>query len=193
MQKELAAEAKVSEYTVLRAEKGVSLRVDSARKIAEALGVSVADLQESPPVPLGEAPGDPPKEEAPSPLEVSEAEDGERRPYPYPWMTDTLTETIARWSKASLEQDDPKYSHIVAVACFDVMGSILKYGVPGKTLRDRVPENEVEERLNLVDWLYEVARRAQEHYADSEAASAAEVRGLEERSDNVLRLMKETA
>lgn len=81
MQKELAAEANVSEYTVLRAEKGVSLRVDSARKIAEALGVSVADLQESPPVPLGEAPGDLPKVEAPtsSTLADSEATDEARR------------------------------------------------------------------------------------------------------------------
>ncbi len=75
MQKELAAEANVSEYTVLRAEKGVSLRVDSARKIAEALGVSVADLQERPPVPLGEAPGDLPKVEAPT----SPPPDEERR------------------------------------------------------------------------------------------------------------------
>lgn len=81
MQKELAAEANVSEYTVLRAEKGVSLRVDSARKIAEALGVSVADLQESPPVPLGGAPGDRPKVEAPtsSTLADSEATDEARR------------------------------------------------------------------------------------------------------------------
>jgi transcriptional regulator with XRE-family HTH domain len=80
MQKELAAEANVSEYTVLRAEKGVSLRVDSARKIAEALGVSVADLQERPPVPLGEAPGDLPKVEAPT--SSHREEDEERRSVP---------------------------------------------------------------------------------------------------------------
>ena len=69
MQKELAAAAGTSEYTVLRAERGTSLRVDTARKLADALGVSVADLLESPPVPLeepvplGEAPEVEPLEE----------------------------------------------------------------------------------------------------------------------------------
>jgi transcriptional regulator with XRE-family HTH domain len=52
MQRELAEEADVSEFSVLRAERGDSMRVDTARKIAEALGVSVADLLERPPVPL---------------------------------------------------------------------------------------------------------------------------------------------
>jgi len=56
MQKEVAADAGVSEYTVLRAEGGISIRPDTARKIAEALNVTVADLLEEPPVPLGQAP-----------------------------------------------------------------------------------------------------------------------------------------
>jgi len=54
MQKELAGEAEVSEFTVVRAEGGMSIRPDTARKIAEALGISVADLMERPPVPLDE-------------------------------------------------------------------------------------------------------------------------------------------
>src|SRR5215210_5642525 len=63
MQKEVAADAGVSEYTVLRAEGGISIRPDTARKIAEALNVTVADLLEEPPVPLGQAPQTSPEQD----------------------------------------------------------------------------------------------------------------------------------
>lgn len=55
-QRELAAEAGVGEVTVARIESGASVTPPTARKVADALGVSVADLLERPPVPLGEAP-----------------------------------------------------------------------------------------------------------------------------------------
>jgi transcriptional regulator with XRE-family HTH domain len=55
-QRELAAEAGVGEVTVARIETGASVTPPTARKIAEALGVAVADLLERPPVPLAEAP-----------------------------------------------------------------------------------------------------------------------------------------
>jgi transcriptional regulator with XRE-family HTH domain len=55
-QKELAAEARASEWTVVRAEAGAQVRTTTARRLAESLGVTVADLMEWPPVPLGEAP-----------------------------------------------------------------------------------------------------------------------------------------
>jgi transcriptional regulator with XRE-family HTH domain len=51
-QRELAAEAGVGEVTVARIETGASVTPSTARKIAEALGVAVADLLERPPVPL---------------------------------------------------------------------------------------------------------------------------------------------
>jgi transcriptional regulator with XRE-family HTH domain len=54
-QRELAAEAGVGEVTVARMETGASVTPPTARKIAAALGVSVADLLERPPVPLAEA------------------------------------------------------------------------------------------------------------------------------------------
>ena len=54
-QRELAAEAGVGEVTVARVETGASVSPSTARKIAEALGVAVADLLERPPVPLAEA------------------------------------------------------------------------------------------------------------------------------------------
>ena len=63
MQKEVAKEAGVSEYTVLRAEGGISIRPNTARKIAEALNVTVADLLEEPPVPLGQAPQTSPEQD----------------------------------------------------------------------------------------------------------------------------------
>jgi transcriptional regulator with XRE-family HTH domain len=55
-QRELAAEAGVGEVTVARIEADVSVSPPTARKVADALGVSVADLLERPPVPLAEAP-----------------------------------------------------------------------------------------------------------------------------------------
>lgn len=53
-QKELSREAHVAEKTVARIELGDSVRPNTARKVADALGVSVADLLERPPVPLSE-------------------------------------------------------------------------------------------------------------------------------------------
>jgi hypothetical protein len=110
--------------------------------------------------------------------------------YPYPWMGDALADTVARWREYSAAPTDPRYSHTVALACFDVLRSVLKYDVPGKTLRDRVPEHEVEERLKLAEWLYEIAQRAQDHFVDSGEAEAAEKAALEENSENVVRFMK---
>jgi transcriptional regulator with XRE-family HTH domain len=56
-QRELAAEAAVGHVTVARIETGASVTPPTARKIAETLGLSVADLMERPPVPLGEVAG----------------------------------------------------------------------------------------------------------------------------------------
>jgi transcriptional regulator with XRE-family HTH domain len=55
-QRELAAEAGVGEATIARVEMGASVTPPTARKIAEALAVAVADLLERPPVPLADAP-----------------------------------------------------------------------------------------------------------------------------------------
>jgi transcriptional regulator with XRE-family HTH domain len=52
-QKELAAEARASEYTIARAEAGATVRPNTARRLAEGIGVAVADLLESPPTPAG--------------------------------------------------------------------------------------------------------------------------------------------
>src|SRR5215211_323374 len=54
-QRELAADAGVGEVTVARIEAGASVIPPTARKIAEALGISVADLLEHPPAPLAPA------------------------------------------------------------------------------------------------------------------------------------------
>jgi len=54
-QRELAAAAGVGEVTVARVETGASVSPPTARKLAEALDVSVADLLERPPVPLAKA------------------------------------------------------------------------------------------------------------------------------------------
>jgi transcriptional regulator with XRE-family HTH domain len=55
-QKQLAAKAGVAEGTVVRGERGETTYPHTARKMADALDVSVADLMENPPVPLVGAP-----------------------------------------------------------------------------------------------------------------------------------------
>jgi transcriptional regulator with XRE-family HTH domain len=55
-QRGLAADPGVGEVTVARIETGASVTPSTARKIAVALGVAVADLLERPPVPLAKAP-----------------------------------------------------------------------------------------------------------------------------------------
>jgi transcriptional regulator with XRE-family HTH domain len=55
-QKELAAQAGVGEATVARIELGASVLPNTARKLAEAMGVTVVDLMENPPVPKVAAP-----------------------------------------------------------------------------------------------------------------------------------------
>jgi transcriptional regulator with XRE-family HTH domain len=52
----LAEKSGVAEHTISRIEHGASLRPTTARKLADALDVAVADLLERPPVPLVEAP-----------------------------------------------------------------------------------------------------------------------------------------
>jgi transcriptional regulator with XRE-family HTH domain len=60
-QKELANSAGASEWTITRAEAGEEVRVNTARRLAGVLDVAVADLMESPPVPLAGAPSTSPE------------------------------------------------------------------------------------------------------------------------------------
>jgi len=60
-QRELAARADVSDAVVPRIERGDATRPNTARKLASALDIEVADLMESPPVPLAKAPSTPPE------------------------------------------------------------------------------------------------------------------------------------
>jgi transcriptional regulator with XRE-family HTH domain len=84
----------VAEHTISRIEHGASLRPTTARKLADALGVAVADLMERPPVPLGEAP---PETGRPIYREVHEAvavsDDVKRQLTPY---FDALIYELAR-------------------------------------------------------------------------------------------------
>jgi transcriptional regulator with XRE-family HTH domain len=169
-------------------------------KIAEGYGVPIEELLEpTEQMVTSSMEPTPPKVEAPLAELSSETTSEEqrhsstRRSYPYPWMEDTLAETIGRWHEASLAQTDPKHSHIIACACLEILQSVLRYDVPGKTLNDRVPEDEFEERVKLADWLDEIFTRAYTHYQNSEEANPAEVVSLEEHKAKLRRPKKETA
>jgi transcriptional regulator with XRE-family HTH domain len=56
----LADKSGVAEHTISRIEHGASLRPTTARKLADALGVAVADLMESPPVLASAGKAEPP-------------------------------------------------------------------------------------------------------------------------------------
>jgi transcriptional regulator with XRE-family HTH domain len=51
-QQELADQAGINVFTVLRSEQGQQIRPNTARRLAEVLGVRVADLLETPPAAL---------------------------------------------------------------------------------------------------------------------------------------------
>src|SRR5215217_8614014 len=55
-QRQLSKESGVGKGTIVRIENGKSATPRTAKKIADTLNISVAELMESPPVPLGQAP-----------------------------------------------------------------------------------------------------------------------------------------
>ena len=169
----LARRADVSLSLINQMERGLITdpHYSTLSRIAAALGTSVSEL-------VGEVD---PKAQAALPR-------AQRRGYPYLWMSDTLAETIRRWQDKSLDPGDPKHSYVIAVACLDIMWHILRYDVPGETLKDRVPADEYEERIKLVDMLSKIAQLAQDHYVGSKEADAAEVESLKERFENVVPL-----
>jgi transcriptional regulator with XRE-family HTH domain len=113
-QRELAAEAGVGEVTVARIETGASVTPPTARKIAEALSVSVADLLERPPVPLAEAPQETELtyEEAAEQLERQLA----RRNHGYLVIAKGLTHYAQRWRRrlAAGDFDEDVLEELVA-------------------------------------------------------------------------------
>jgi transcriptional regulator with XRE-family HTH domain len=187
----------VDKDTLSKLERGLRHPQDvTLAKIAKGYGVPVAELLEEP-VPLGEAPEAGAATERGSVLPASPTlteEAGEAwRDYPYPWMGDVLARTLDRWRWYVRDHQEPKRCHIIAVGCFDVLESVLRFDVPGDTLADRVPEDEVGQRAELGDWLFVLAQRAQDIYVDSKEAEAAEIQGWEERREEMRRRTREIA
>jgi transcriptional regulator with XRE-family HTH domain len=100
-QRELAELGGFSAFSVSRAENGASVRPATARAYAEALGVEVADLLESPPVALGkaEAPQETGRPEAQDIGPVSNIEGEDSEP---PFISPTVDDLFARVESGEL-------------------------------------------------------------------------------------------
>jgi len=108
-QRGLAAEAGVGEATVARIETGASVTPPTARKIAEALDVAVADLLERRPVPLAEASETGPK--PPRKIEVGVGDEPEDVPKPRKILhnaldDDTWRDLLRRHKAGELSEDE---------------------------------------------------------------------------------------
>jgi transcriptional regulator with XRE-family HTH domain len=154
--------------------------IKTLEKLAAALSVRVSELLEE----------EVPKGPAPPSLDNGE----ERGHYPYPWMGDTLARTIDGWVKQTeVPPENPMFSYAISVGAIDVLQEVLRYDIPGETLRDRVPEDELGERIQLAKKLDRVLRRANEHYAANKDADSAEVRELFDAEADLRRRTKEIA
>jgi transcriptional regulator with XRE-family HTH domain len=126
------------------------------RKLSRALDVEIPDL-------FGRA--EAPKAQAP----LSPEDPEQRRSYPYPWMGDTLARMIDGWEQSVEEGEvDGRYAHALAIAAMDALGAALLMGEPGDTMRERAPENEVDERNRVVDRLFRLSGRAIDRYRASD-------------------------
>jgi len=163
-QARLAVTAGMDPATLNRIEQGKgNPNLKTLEKLADALGVEVAELF--------------PKAQAPLPLDSGE----ERGLFPYPWMSVTLDRLIEDWGRRLEGEVDGRYAHAVAIAAMDTMGAVLLMGEPGETLRDRgVPENELEERSEVAQRLYELSGRAIDRYRDSDIFESDEEQRVQE-------------
>jgi hypothetical protein len=107
-------------------------------------------------------------------------------------MGDALARTIDHWAVAVRTRRDPKYSNHVAVACLDVLSSVLREDMPGDTLRERLPEGEeLNQRTRVGEALLRLAERAQDHYVDSKEADDDQVQSYQERREEIRRRTRE--
>jgi hypothetical protein len=109
-------------------------------------------------------------------------------------MGDTLARIIDGWAMiAEVPPENALVSYAVSVGAIDALKEVLRYDIPGETLRDRVPEDELGERIQLAKKLDRVLRRANEHYAASKDADSAEARELFDAEADIRRRTQEIA
>jgi transcriptional regulator with XRE-family HTH domain len=138
-------------------------------KLAHGYGVPVDELLENV-SPKAPAPSLPPNA-------------GERRSRQYPWMADSFVRLINRWYEVVEERENPEYSRSIVVACFDAARAVLDTVTAPK-----------EERIEIANFLENLAVRAHAHYKESKkAAAAAAERDYEERRAEMRRHLKAVA
>ncbi len=75
---------------------------------------------------------------------------------------------------------DGRYAHAIAIAAFDALGAVLLMGEPGDTMRERAPENEVDERNRVAGRLFRLSGRAIDRYRASDVFESDEERRMTE-------------
>ena len=111
----LAEAAHVGKSTVVRVELGADVRPTSAAKIAEALEVSIADLQERPPVPKADAPSSGSVEEDPVEERRRELRDTAERFFE---AQDLLNEWVEFYAEAEDQQRLEQVADLANIVSF---------------------------------------------------------------------------
>jgi transcriptional regulator with XRE-family HTH domain len=164
-QEQLARRSDVPLNRVARIETGVVVdpHISTLHRIASGLDMTVSEL-------LQEDHTSPKASASPS-SSIKEEKVGHRRG---DWVADSLERTVNLWV-GEVEKRDVRTSFAIAVACLDIAQGILRFDLPGATLQDRVPAEEVDERLRWVERLFNLSQRAQENYAQSPEAKPADL------------------
>jgi transcriptional regulator with XRE-family HTH domain len=192
-QRELSAEAGLGESTVPRVERGDSVTPPTARKIAEALNVSVSDLLEAPPVPLASAPPASPSPDA----EAAEAGQPEAKPVlaPPPFRADDFDGLLEGLETYLDDPTGPERRPGIVRACSylssaigrEIVVAFAASGLAEKWDRGTATDADIapwlranEERGKVQDRLRRIAGKAYAGYKSSERADLAIVHDLDE-------------
>jgi transcriptional regulator with XRE-family HTH domain len=153
-QVQLSEKAQKSPNTVSTLESAKVLRphLGTIIDLADALNVAPEDLIGDAATPKGEG---------------AQLENGQRRAYPYPWMSTAFSDLLSTWKKAAEAGYAPEHCRIIAAAALDAIDAVKP---PLASMWNALPEEEKREREELRRELIELSRDAFDVYEQSAGA-----------------------